>query len=264
MHARGCTAAQNAGASGTTDAVIVLDFGGQTFQSGWGTLDIITGAFRSDNQIYVAAKNFGKGYYDCKPNSSYKLGLSIGTNNSLTQTNPSGADWGTLVKTVDDWLVANAPGVRGYGGNDIEPGFGGFGDAAGWADGYSGSSSRPYMDFGSADGCPTSGRGWNSSCNNGWTTGKVYTVAWGHRLALALPEIYATSGVNASQWKNISNAAIDDRKTAISFTGTLTEWKSCQQVGCPQTISNAPSSGWNQLETLIGQPTLRSTDIAHW
>jgi hypothetical protein len=53
-----------------------------------------------------------------------------------------------------------------------------------------------YDNFGSVDGCPTSGSA-NGSCNNGWDVGDVAYVSF-HGLAVPLPEIYYT--VSANQW----------------------------------------------------------------
>jgi len=53
-----------------------------------------------------------------------------------------------------------------------------------------------YDDYGSVDGCPTSGSS-NGACNNGWDVSDVGYVSY-HGLAMPLPEIYYT--VSANQW----------------------------------------------------------------
>src|SRR5437660_12884679 len=51
-----------------------------------------------------------------------------------------------------------------------------------------------YDDYGSVDGCPTSGSS-NGPCNNGWTVGDVGYVSF-HGAAIPLPEVYYTVSAN--------------------------------------------------------------------
>ena len=100
------------------------------------------------------------------------------------------------------------------------------GDAAhGWA---------LYYNYGSADGCPSSGSG--GSCNNGWSVGDVGYVSFS-QLAVPLPEIYFT--VNADQWTVIRRWWDSNHSTSLYFWGTM---------GTPG-VGLTPAAGWNALNS---------------
>ena len=68
-------------------------------------------------------------------------------------------------------------------------------------------------DYGDAAGCRWSGTTATAgNCNNGWRQSDVYHVGWGAPPAYAVPEIYATNGVNAQQWQQAQQAEPDWQK----------------------------------------------------
>jgi hypothetical protein len=207
--------------------------------------------FLSDAQIVVDAENYVTGWSLCGPPLDPMV-LGIGTNNSGSPVNFwSGVDWAENVVTPinamidDDWQV-NPLAISALGANDIES-WGSYPDAGAWAYGFRVGSrvSEPsnlskYIDYGSADRCPTSI--WVSltkSCTGGWTVGDYYNIAWGNGWALALPEIYDSPW--AAQWKGISWAGRATVQGPIDFSGVL--WS--QVLGTSVASTNA---AWNDLQ----------------
>jgi hypothetical protein len=94
----------------------------------------------------------------------------------------------------------------------------------------------------------------------------VWYVSYGLVPANALPEIYNTSGLNAIAWKNIS------LWRRIVFSGTTTQYLSCQQdparEGCGSG-TNTPWNGWSQLyyhlnsHPMTAQSLTYSTDVLY-
>lgn len=70
-----------------------------------------------------------------------------------------------------------------------------------WVQGFASVSGYDYLDFGSADGCPTNSSN-NGPCNNGWNQYDVWYVSWGAPPAFPTPEIYYSA--LAQQWAMIS------------------------------------------------------------
>jgi hypothetical protein len=279
------------GQAGLT-TVVILDFAGQDSQSGqMGTTDW-SGHFHPDAEIEAAVEGYVKGYYD----AASRLGppfpavlIGIGTNNSLNEVSSAGGqDWAEVANTVAQWAASHFPPLDFsiYGANDLEPGFSQAADAEAWATGFSGApSGQSYFDFGSADGCPTSGtgQGSNGGCSNGWRQSDVYQVSWGVPAAFPLPDIYRTDGTHASQWEQISryghyNQPYPTGYDALDFYGAMTQYEACQQVdncnhGLPDATDNTPGAGWSQLydaancngatpcPTANGVPYFQTTDI---
>jgi hypothetical protein len=85
-----------------------------------------------------------------------------------------------------------------------------------------------YWDYGSADGCPSSGG--NGNCNNGWNVHDVGFVSYAH-LAVPVPEIYYTA--NADQWTNVRNV----------WGNGYVFWGTTGTTG----VGLTPEAGWNAL-----------------
>jgi hypothetical protein len=91
--------------------------------------------------------------------------------------------------------------------SDMEPSFDTWADTSGLVNGVNDGSvggvagEYDFIDYGSADGCPTSGSSGN--CNNGWTVADVADASYGGDLDFSLPEIY--SETLAEQWKVVAN-----------------------------------------------------------
>lgn len=96
------------------------------------------------------------------------------------------------------------------------------GDANAWVNAYSNIDPAAYDDYGSADGCPTTGNGYsNQPCSYGYYQSDCYYYSWGAPPSLASPEIYYNS--QAEQWAQISLYAKNSVKASITFEGPWDE-----------------------------------------
>lgn len=198
---------------GKTDAAynhnseVVLDFGGQ-IGNGSGSY-LIGGGTLTNSQLEAVAENFADGYWTCTgADTSTLLYLGIGTNNSAGDVSTAGGQtWGNDVVAAQAYDVS-----KGYnsqvvmvGANDLESGSGwsSASAASAWAQGFS-SKDGFYIDFGSANGCPTSQPSGviNASCNDGWTQEDYWYLSWGNSAAVPAPEIY--NSAMAHQWATLS------------------------------------------------------------
>lgn len=83
-----------------------------------------------------------------------------------------------------------------------------------------------------------------------------------------LPQIYAESGANTRQWKQISLYGARHQDARLHFLGSLTQHQACQDRNepCPG-IRNTPEDGWRQLHDELNtdqrtaQRLRRATDI---
>lgn len=238
------------------NSIATVDFGAQR-SSGSGSTGI-NGATFTNDQIEKFAEVVAQGY---AVEAAYgtKLTIAIGTNNSGgTVTLGLGRTWAGVVGNVARYVL-NRPtvtkSVAVWGANDLEPFSGSAatpGPAISWASGYVRSTASPYVDFGSADGCPT-GTHNNGGCNNGWTQQDEWTVSWGiPRVAVGartgargLPEIYFESG--AQQWLQIALYGDVHKGGRQSFTGPL------DQNGAPingQTTNNS-TQAWDEFDSAL-------------
>jgi hypothetical protein len=183
--------------------ILLLDFGApRPVSGGYGSIDF-SGAVFSNASILLALKKAADGYHNCHVrggvlieygNSNYHMS-NVGMSNSDAWQ--AGYDQGQVAQDLSDYQVAKGYGSQVAGAaSDMEPSYDAplitkqlvnGATAQGWA---------IYDDFGSVDGCPTSGSS-NGSCNNGWDVSDVGYVSF-HGNALPLPEIYYT--VSANQW----------------------------------------------------------------
>ncbi len=256
-YAMGC-ASGRAGEQG----VIILAFGQPWVQDGqYGVIYYRPGfPFAPADTVAAASKAFLRGYWECAPESA-RFGIAIGTNNyrgATLQPDTSfghGQAWGQMVNQVHTWLQDNAPpGVAErlavFGGNDIEMSWNTPALTKAWVDGYVSTTARPFINFGTCDGCPTSGNP-TQSPNNGWTVDDVWQV---NRppYAIPFPEIYLRSGVNADQWYRMSLYAAQNKGAKLAFAGLLTQWQACQDKGtCGGLTDNTPQQGWQQLQDAL-------------
>ncbi|BCX04890.1 MAG: hypothetical protein KatS3mg053_2828 [Candidatus Roseilinea sp.] len=256
-YAMGC-ASGRAGEQG----VIILAFGQPWTQDGqYGVIYYQPGfPFAPTSAVAEASKAFLRGYWECAPETA-RLDVAIGTNNyrgATLQPNTSfahGQAWGQMVGQLHTWLQdAAPPGVRDrvavFGGNDIEMSWNTAALTKAWVDGYASATARPFINFGTCDGCPTSGNP-TQSPNNGWTVDDVWQV---NRppYAIPFPEIYLRSGVNADQWYRMSLYAAQNKGAKLAFGGLLTQWQACQDRGtCSGLTDNTPQQGWRQLQDAL-------------
>jgi hypothetical protein len=241
---------------------LILAFGQPWAQDGqFGVIYYQAGfPFAPASAIAEASKAFVRGYWECAP-ASAKLNVAIGTNNyrgATLQPDTSfahGQAWGQMVNQVHTWLQDTAPpGVKDrialFGGNDIEMSWNTPALTKAWVNGYASATARPFVNFGTCDGCPTTGNP-TQSPNNGWSVEDVWQVN-GPSNAIAFPEIYLRSGVNADQWYRMSLYAAQNKGATPAFGGLLTQWQACQDKGsCGGLTDNTPQQGWAQLQAAL-------------
>ena len=198
----GCSQGLQDARRGKVDTSVFLAFGGQNANN-TGTLQVINGTFMSYAQIARIAVAFAHGYWVCTSvNGQARLFLNLGTNNSAFHVDRAGGiAWGRLVNGVRDFVQANYGQVVIQGGNDIEPSWSRYPNVLAWIDGYADTTEQLFLNYGSADGCPTDNAN-NGSCSNGWNQANVWYVSYGHPHAIAAPEIYYP--VQARQWHMIA------------------------------------------------------------
>ncbi len=242
----GCVAgrAQNAG--------ITLLFFGQPQNRGGreGTLLFnSSSSFATDDADGNVAEAFGRGYYNCLPNSSNaRLGVAISQNNGGSDVGTaSGRAWGAEVQRVRHFF--NARGyyfnVTGSGADDIESGqgFGPPGPALAWVRGFAAQTVSALYNAGSLDGCPPFG-----SCENGWSQGS-YSAATSTGGALPLPEIYYKA--NAMEWQRLSLYRVKHGASHLFFPGPLSEHQAK-----PDTLPSPDA--WASLFTAINRDSRTS------
>jgi hypothetical protein len=236
----GCNqGAFDASFSPVADSLVVLDFGGQ-LPDGSGSL-LTNGVAVSNGQIEAVVEAFSAGYWVCAGSDTTSVTMiGVGTNNSYFDVNFSGGS--TWAQVVADIIASNQ--ANGYdaqvsvgGANDIEPSFDTAANTEAWVDGYTSINPAWYVNYGSADGCPTN-TATNGACNNGWRQFDVWWVSWGALPAYPLPEIYFQ--VNANQWTMISLYGAQFQGGKMGFFGPLDE-----NDLAPSTLTS--DQAWNAL-----------------
>jgi hypothetical protein len=245
--------------------VVVLDFGSEIYNSSagsWGTeWTDLDGIWHTWTQAQAVIDSYAAGFWDCTTTRP-RLTIAAGIRNFGFQSSPTpgtaGLAWAQLVNDFQNSLGAHASQVSVSGAIDAEPAWSSPSDATSWGSNFSGNG-YVYYDYGSADGCPPYG-----SCNHGWSQSSEYTMAYGIPAALAIPEIYATTGANATQWQQISLWGNQHGVSgAIIFSGELTQWNACQTRSCPGT-NNLPSAGWNQLYSALNSDSRTAQGTLPW
>jgi hypothetical protein len=209
---------------GDINSEVVLDFGGQ------GSSDIstkmINGVWISNADIEAASVAFAHGYWVCTGSDlTSVLKLGVGTNNSAWDVSTSGGNaWANVVAAVKNTIHADGydTQVIAGGASDIEtwqlwnhP------DTRAWIDGCAAINSGFYLNYGSADGCPTNISG-NAYCSYGWYQYDYYWASWGSPPALPTPEIY--SNTMAWQWAMISLYGAQYQGTRVWMEGPWDEY----------------------------------------
>jgi hypothetical protein len=195
--------------TGGQTAYLVLDFGEVTDSNGtFGACDFsspnCTDFINSDilTALENAANGVHAGYVSgkiiiCYGNSNYPgWGLDYSQYKLAGQYQEDRAD------DLYHYQASHGYVDQGAGAaSDMEPAYNTYGNTKGLVDGTTASGhSYPYIDYGSADGCPTSGTG--GSCANGWDVGDVAYVSFtGNVDSLVMPEIYTVNPSGMSeQW----------------------------------------------------------------
>jgi hypothetical protein len=218
----GCAQGLQDAKRGRVDSLVFLAFGAQN-PGNTGTLMVVTGAPMSYGQIARVSVAFAHGFWVCTgDNRQARLFLSLGTNNSAYHVDRAGGvAWGRLVNGVRDYVEANYGQVVVQGGNDIEMEWSPYPNVLAWVAGYSATTDAPYLNFGSADGCPTDTYD-NGGCNNGWTQANVWYIAYGHPHAFTAPEIYYQ--VQARQWRMIAMYGVKYKGSSPRYVAVLDQY----------------------------------------
>lgn len=204
----------------------ILDFGGQDSADTGTILFDVNHTIATYAQDVAYGVAYANGYYACTgSDTTSRVLLALGTNNSAYQvSNLGGKVWANYVVKPAITDVANdgfAAQVAIESGNDIEPNYSAYAGVAYWVQGYaSEGSSLRNVDFGSADGCPTSSDN-DGGCLNGWSQFDVWYVSYGLTPLYALPEIYEYA--QAQQWTQISGYGYNYSGSAEYFDGPLSE-----------------------------------------
>jgi hypothetical protein len=249
--------------SGTQNHVAILDFGSMYVKS---SVWYVTAFSGSDFTLSKAADmvyEFGRGYYfgAGSDRTSY-VRVGLGTNNSGgTVTAAAGAALAAQAKRIDGLFRANLTKRQAYavGANDFES-WGSNSAASSWIDGYNAYSGRPmFLNYGSADGCPTGSIPTANSCNSGLRAETIWKVSWSGA-AYPVPEIYTTNSSQAKQWKYLSLYAKNQHGNLFTFRGVMSQHRACEQRdplrqdnsarGCPG-LNNTPATAWTQLRTQL-------------
>ena len=272
MFARGYELGQrDLGLPGAQNSIAVLDFGQPWVQNGvYGTIGF-SGYYRfaSVSTIRLAAAWFAYGYINGAGSDTLSVvRMVIGTNNyGSYATSAHGQAWAQMMRNIGADITtygwSNRIGVRA--GNDMEPSYSTPSGTANWVNGYAGAWASPYFlyNYGSADGCPTSGAtSAPKACSNGWSQDTVWFVSWGAAPSYPLPEVYSTGGGNAKQWQQISLYSALGRGGRMSIAGPLSESQGCAQRGGCSGIDNTSDAAWTQLWTELNNNSLTAQSMS--
>lgn len=257
------------------------------------------GLFLNDEQVLNAVEGYVEGWFVCDVyyNQHQKqLGLAISVSNCGAGydrcydaggvnflDSPHGNDWALSVVMSVETYIRNYSYQGYYAGNymaagaglDAEPNWNSYGATLAWESGYLGGNCGGCYtlllgDFGSANGCPTSGTGPGNpggcaNASNGWNQSTVLALANGCATLYcgyvwSVPEIYSVAtdlppnGGDAAAWQQVALWGCDNGPVCpLGFSGTLTQWRACVQVNgsadCTSGIdrTNLPGQGWTDL-----------------
>lgn len=207
--------------------IMLLDFGAaRAFPNGaYGTIDF-SGATFKNSSILLALEKAADRYHDCHAkggviieygNSNYHMS-DVGMTN--TDAWNAGHDQEQTAQNLSKYQVAHGYSTQGAGAaSDIEPSYDGALISKQLVNGATAQGWALYDDYGSVDGCPTSGSN-NGPCNNGWDVSDVAYVSY-HGIAMPLPEIYYA--VSASQWTVVRKYWNATHPSAYFFDGITGE-----------------------------------------
>jgi hypothetical protein len=235
-NAKNYAGAQPAG----TTRVLMFDFGAarKVDSNTWGALDF-SGTLLGNGAILQALESASDGYHD--GNSSGQVRISYGNSNWHLSSNGMGTSntwYAGYYQSYRAKQLSNYQESKSYGredaaaGSDMEPSYEGPLVTRQLVNGDTAHGFAVYYNYGSADGCPSSGS--SGSCNNGWNLNDVAYVSY-YGLAWGLPEIYYT--VNADQWTAARRAWNATHSSDFHFAGVTAE------TGAGLT----PQQAWNAL-----------------
>ncbi len=281
----GCAQAEYSAEQHVYSMDLILDFGNAVDRNGeYGTTLPLTNTFAqwdsgTTSGIRFLIANFLSGYWNCHDTATYGvapyINLMVGIANSGTNglSDSTNASWmAEVIAAVNNWISSlGREGVEtANGAMDIEMEYGSYSTTVAYEkDVLAGSCNDsgqcsgliPVYDFGEAD-CSQQGYSANSACGvYGWKQWQVLDVSYGETGAFPLPEIYNTTGAQATEWYWISKGGIQTGYGPLYFDAELTQYTACTQLAdahyggnvgeaCPGT-DNMPAAGWNQLYNAI-------------
>jgi hypothetical protein len=219
------------------NSFVILDFGGIYDDSG--DQENFGGQVLSAYRVYQLATAFAYGYTQCRGANAVYDALAVGTNNSIGLDNAKGSSFATTVKDVGSWVSSYGYHIGVWGANDIESWSGSAAPSQtyNWYYGWAGAGGPSFVNYGSADGCPTGGFGpW---CSYGWQQGDYYNLSWGFTDAYSVPEIYTTNASQAEEWYWIG-------EYGSGVHGMINPWGPLDDYALDPS-SNTPTQAWNQL-----------------
>ncbi|CAN7542401.1 peptidase inhibitor family I36 protein [Terrabacter sp. LjRoot27] len=265
-NAKGCAMGNaDEAQAGTQTRIVVLDFGRLNHDAdGVWRLSYFSGTDRTPASAGALAVAMGKGYDSCVgADTSSLLRIGLGTNNSSgTISSAAGKVMAQAALDADAGLAA-FPQATVWGANDFEA-WGAdstaHAKARSWVDGYNSvAGARPLVNYGSADGCPSSSIPTDGSCNAGLNAYTIWYVST-QGAARPLPEIYTPTGTQAKQWKYLSLYSVVNKGFKLTFPGVMSQAGACAQSGgCPGT-DNSPSSSWSQLDDQVDSDSRTATN----
>lgn len=248
--------------AGTQQRLVILAFGTPALSgSTYGVYLSGTAKFASRAQLEPAAEQYARGYYLCTGTDlDSTISLALGETNYGSQVasnaTQQGRAWSNFVEDVRDWVGSGGYGTQVYveGAFDMEVAWNGSGTSLPLLAGFDSiNSGLASYDYGSADGCPSSGRGNCVAGSHSWSLDQRYQAAWGNFDSYSIPQIYTPSGSQAVQWGNITRYGSHQYNAPIQFSGSLTQQGACNydvahgdSNPCMGT-DNSPGTGWNQL-----------------
>lgn len=232
---------------------MLLDFGAarKLGSSTWGTISF--GGYQISNPniltvLKCAADGVHKAYTKGFTTIAYGDSNYHMASNGMSQSDAYYAGYYQSARAQD---LATYQASKGYSmqgtavASDTEPSWETAAMSKKLVDGVKDQGWALVYDFGSADGCPSSGSG--GLCNNGWTVADVAYVSYSGS-AVPLPEIYYT--VNSDQWTVIKHWWDSNKASAYLFWGTTAEI-------APDVLS--PAQGWNALNARNPSSVLAET-----
>ena len=255
---------------GTQDSLVILDFG-QPWEED-GTLGVwsFSWQFIDTNRVYDLTKEYIRGYYNCTgSDNASRVDVAIGTSNYGSKvTSNHGKAWAGVVDRLYNWTISSgySSQVTVSGAIDIELSWNTPSISKAWVDGYDSADKGKYLryNFGACEGCPTR-LATGLTPANGWKLSDIYYTAYGAAPVWPIPEIYATSGVNARQWAYLSYWSYYNKGTSIYYRGLMTQWQACQQYpGKCEGTDNSPSEGWTQLFGEINYWSVTAQSTIPW
>jgi hypothetical protein len=225
------------------NSFVILDFGGLYDDSG--DQELITNTVISPTEVWYLATYFAAGYTNCRANNTTYVSLAVGTNNSIPLDYNKGSSFASTVTSISGWNNTYEYHVDTWGALDLET-WGTYsvtsGQAYNWYSGYSAHGGPSYINYGSADGCPSAGIG--PACSYNWNQGDYYNLSWLEPLAWSVPEIYYQ--VNSEQWYWIGDDGSGQSR------GWIEPWAPLDQNDLSPG-SNTSAQAWNDLQYFFCQ-----------